>query len=211
MIIVIIGFIAFFYVGLYLAIWATLSFFLPSGVSEPVAVAILVVATVILLWRWAAGSTLLGGSVVKYLHAARRRSLGLPPLPVPLVAPVRLAGLGSRRERFDLSLINLTPERTIGGVRMGALAAVRGRNLYLVMTREDLQLWVRHRLLSFRHAVALDLDQIAKTRFIEHDPDRLGLRDDHARRYVATLDIEYPGSRHLFLYIRVKPTFVDEA
>lgn len=199
------------YIALYVAIWEALSFFLPAGVRGPIAVSILVLATAVVLWRSSAVSTLLGRAVVGRLHDARIRRLGLTRRLVRLVAPVRLAGVGGLKDRFDVSLIDREPEMSIGGVRAGALSVARDRNLYLVMTLDDLELWAHHRLVSFRHILTLTRDHVERMKFVEHDPDRLALRFDHAQRYVGTLDIACSDRHHIFLYIRVKPELGDGA
>jgi hypothetical protein len=195
------------YAALYMAISAVLSTFLPPDVSSPVAIAVLVLGTVIVFWRWVDASVLLGRRVVASLY--RARALALEPTRHNWchVTPARLAGVGSPSDRFDVSLIDREPESRIGGVRVSALAPIKGRNLYLVETPKKLECWVHDPLLSFRCALKFNLYNVENISFIEHDPDRLNLRDDHARRYVGTLDIACPGRRHLYFYVRVKPRY----
>ncbi|MFD9949309.1 hypothetical protein ACFWYW_51120 [Nonomuraea sp. NPDC059023] len=185
------------YVGLYMAIWLALSAFLPPAVAPFVTVALLVLGTALTLWRWKGGSVLLGRYLVARTSAWGYRR----------VVPIRLAGVGTPRDRFDLSLIDREPDGVIGGLRLHALGLIRGRDAYLVTTPHDLQVWVHHKLLSFHRALVLDLHEVRKLVFIHHDPDRLGRRDDHALRYVGTLEIVFSDHRHLFLYVRVKPKY----
>lgn len=199
-----------FYIALYAAVWGTLSFFMPPDVSVPVAAVVLVLGTVIVFWRWSAASVLLGRSVVAHQYRTWIHRLEPACSPACTVVPVRLAGVGSRKDRFDVSLINSEPDSIIGGVRAEEFSVARDRSLYLVSNPHDLQLWTRHRLLRFYPVLAFDLDQVENVKFIEHNPDRLPLRNDHARRYVGSLDIVCLSRRHVFLYVRFKPRFADQ-
>ena len=210
MLLAILVIIATVYIALFAVVWGALSLVLPPDVCGPVAVAILILGTVVLLWRSAAASTLLGRVVVRRQHLARMRRLAPDRVTyISSVTPVRLAGVGGRRERFDLSLIDLRPDTKIGSVRASELSAARKRNLYLVATLHELALWTHH-WLSFRHILTFDREQVEKTGFIEHNPDRLAPHTDHERRYVGTFDITCPGGQHVYLFVRIKPPSLND-
>ncbi|MFI6503765.1 hypothetical protein [Nonomuraea typhae] len=193
------------YVGLYMALWQGLSLFLPSGAAIVLAAGILTLGTGFFLWQRTEASLLLGRHFVARAHSARVHAQGTAGRAHPLIFAARLCGVGSPADRFSLALIDREPERLIGGVRAGALAPLKDRNLYAVVDDNGLELWGHERLLTFCHLATFSLRDIRKTEYIDHDPDRLNLLDDHIRCYVGTYEVIFHDRRRLFLYVRIKP------
>ncbi|WP_433323195.1 hypothetical protein [Spirillospora sp. CA-294931] len=118
--------------------------------------------------------------------------------------PVRLTGVGGAAHRLDLSLIERQPSLDLGGVSAGDLAPLKNTKAHLVLHPAFLQLWVRSRL-SYHHVAAFAWEDLHDVRFIEHDPERLGLKGGPFRGSVGTLQVFISPQLRLYLLLRIKP------
>lgn len=114
--------------------------------------------------------------------------------------PMRVTGIGANsRTRLSTDLIDERPDASVAGVRLGDLRSiVRGSTVYVFVTPDDVQLWMRRRFTATRVA-RFTRRHIRQVVPLFRDPDGLRGNDDQDRYSCDALRIRFTDGLNLWL------------
>ncbi|MGH3375853.1 MAG: hypothetical protein ACRDP6_14040 [Actinoallomurus sp.] len=191
-----------FFVALTGGVELAFSQVLPPGISLIAAICVVVICTALLVMGYSEIATRIGSLVVESKSRTRGHQaewVGREAL------PARLAGVGRRADRFNTALVAECPELALFAITAGDLRKILEKDLYVVVTKDQLEIWERTRLAHFSCVMCIALVGVESIRFIDHDPDLLGRRDQYLDGAVGTLDFQCAAGWHLYFVVRRRP------
>lgn len=165
--------------------------FIATGIAIFIAVAVVLFGPGLLLWRKLGISADLGANDIK----ARYARLGTGQSPIQAILPVTLTGVGDFRDPNSVAAVLEHQESQAAGVALGDLRDLPHRRLFLVVTRDTIELW-RHSPVRLRQTVSFSRDALESAIVRDHDPEHY--KDDPN----CSLKFVFTGNVPLWLDIR---------
>lgn len=165
--------------------------FMATGVAIFIAVAVVLVGPGWILWRKLGISADFGARDIETRYA----HLGPSEPPIYFILPVALTGVGDFRDPNSVAAAQEHPELQLAGAALGALRDLPHRKLYLVITRDTMELW-KHSPIRLRRAVSLNRHALKSAVVRDHDPEHYKDDPDCSLRFV------FNGNVPLWLDVR---------
>jgi hypothetical protein len=186
----ILAFVSLAYAGIGVSLQTVISTVVPTDAATIITVAILLAATGAVIWRCFGVSSWLATARVAHLS---NRLPSSSKVTSSSVHPVRLSGVGSRRDRHSVDLIHRDPDANVGGVRARNLHGIEGRKLYWVISEQVSDVWVVDAW-KFRREISFDRSQLSDIAFI----------DQEGSRYCGEFRLTFSGNMHVYLSSRAR-------